>query len=131
MPDYSIKYVPEGDIATVRFRQKFVVETILPAILDLKRYPRYHETVGVLWDLREADLSLLTAESLSDVFKSKNALEPNKPLRIAGLVSTEIDTHILRLWAEGLDDEVPNTRRWFLDEEEAMDWLRQARTTAG
>lgn len=131
MTDYSIVYAPEGDIATVHFRQKFVADTVLPAILDLKRYPRHSETVGVLWDLREADLSHLTAATLRDIFKSKNAVEPNKPLRIACLVSTEIDTHILRLWAEGFDDEVPSARRWFLDQEEAMNWLRQGRTATG
>lgn len=124
MTAYSIIYNPEGDVATVLFQEKFVSETILPAILELKRSPRHGDTVGVLWDLRQADLSYLTASTLREVFRSKNAMQPNRQLRIACLVSDEIDTHILRLWAEGFDDDMPNIRRWFLDRDEAMAWLR-------
>ncbi|MCR9070086.1 MAG: hypothetical protein NXI18_00040 [Alphaproteobacteria bacterium] len=128
MTGYSIHLDPEGDVATVFFWEKFVSETILSAIMELKRNARYSEIVGVLWDLRQADLSYLTACSLREVFVTKNAVTPNKRLRIACLIAAEIDSYIMHLWAEGFDDDQPNIRRWFLDRDEAMAWLRAGDT---
>ena len=125
MRGYTVTYAAEGDIAEVRFRERVLAETILPVVLELKRYPDYHALTGVLWDLTDADLSHLTMTALAEVFRSKNAVEPSKPLRIACVVSAEIDTHILRLWAEGFDDDKPISRRWFLDRKEAITWIRR------
>lgn len=125
MNRYTVSFSADNVVAEIAFRDRFVAHTILPAILELKRLGDYQTLQAVMWDLRQADLSDLTIDSLREIFRSKNELAPAKQLRVACVVSTETDSHILKLWAEGFDDEKPNLRRWFLDKDEAIAWLRQ------
>ncbi|MDF1792993.1 MAG: hypothetical protein P1U88_13835 [Thalassobaculaceae bacterium] len=106
-------------------RDRFVPETIIPIIQELKGLDPDGRRKGVVWDLRDADLSQLTSAALRDIFRSKNERSPYRYLRIACVVSSEIDSHILKLWAEGFDDARPYHRRWFFDLAEAVAWLLQ------
>lgn len=123
MQSYRITYSAGGHVAEVVLRGKFLPSTVMPVIVELRRYNSDGRLDGVLWDLREADLSDLTIAALRDIFRSKNALTPVKRLRIACLVATEGDAQILKLWAEGFDDDRPHHRRWFFDREEGLAWL--------
>ena len=124
MSGYTITVTDERDVAEIDFRDRFVAETIIPVIQDLKSRSTDVERAGIIWDLRHADLSDLTMENLRDVFQMKNSVQPIPPLRIACVVSNPTDAHILKLWAEGFDDTKPYRRRWFFCRDEALAWIR-------
>lgn len=124
MSGYTITFSAEGDIAAIDFRGRFVAETIIAVIQELKSQRTGVERKGIIWDLRQADLSDLTIAALRDVFQMKNKVRPIRPLSIACVVSNPTDAHIIKLWAEGFDDNKPYRRRWFFDTEEAMAWIQ-------
>ena len=124
MSRHTVTFTAEGDIAEIEFRDSFVTAKIVPIIQALKNNPEAAHIRGVLWDLRQADLSGLTIDTMRDVFRMKNEVQPRVALRIACVVSGPTDTHILKLWAEGFDDAQPHTRRWFFGKREARAWLR-------
>ena len=130
MSRHTVTFSAERDLVEIDFRDRFVTENILAIIHALKALPDADRFRGVLWDLREADLSGLTIGTLRDVFRMKNEGEPRQPLRIACVVSSPTDAHILKLWAEGFDDARPYWRRWFFCRQEALDWLRAEEGTA-
>lgn len=124
MSDYTITFNAERDVAEIDFRGHFVAETIIPVIQDLKGRATGVDRKGILWDLRQADLSDLTIETLRDLFQMKNKIQPIRPLSIACVVSNPTDALILKLWAEGFDDTRPYSRRWFFSKDEARAWIQ-------
>jgi hypothetical protein len=123
MNGYAITFNDKRDVAEITFRDRFVAETIIPIIQELKALSTGVDRKGIVWDLRQADLSDLTMETLRDIFQMKNKVQPIRPLWIACVVSNPTDAHILRLWAEGFDDNKPYHRRWFFSTEEAHAWI--------
>lgn len=127
MSGYTITFNAERDVAEIDFRDRFVAETVIPIIHELRGLDDGVERKGIVWDLRQADLSGLTMAMLRDVFTVKNEVRPARPVRplsIACVVSNPTDAHILKLWAEGLDDSRPYRRRWFFCTQEAHAWIQ-------
>lgn len=123
MSGFTIAFNAERDVAEIDFRDRFVAETVIPVIRELKTLGAGVERKGIVWDLRQADLSDLTISVLRDVFRLKNEAGPVRPLYIACVVSNPTDAHILKLWAEGFEDSKPYRRRWFFSTQEAHAWI--------
>lgn len=94
MSRHTVTFNAERDLVEIDFRDRFVTENILAIIHALKALPDADRFRGVLWDLREADLSGLTIGTLRDVFRMKNeesrasgcaspAWSPARPTRIS------------------------------------------------
>lgn len=131
MSGYSITFTAERDVAEIDFRDRFVAEKIIPVIEELRRHGQGVRRKGTIWDLRHSDLSDLTITTLRDVFQLANPTGARvQPLRIACLVSNPTDAHILKLWAEGFDDDKPYSRRWFFCRSEALAWIHEADAVA-
>lgn len=124
MNGYSISFNAERDVAEIDFRDRFVAETIIPIIQELKTIATGVERKGIVWDLRQADLSDLTMASLREIFALKNKIRPIRPLYVACVVSSPTDAHIIKLWAEGFEDTKQYFRRWFFTPQEAHAWIR-------
>ena len=126
MPSHTITYSAERDVAEVDFRDRFVAPAVIPIICELKRCAGAGIRKGIVWNLKDADLSDLTIEGMRDIFRVKNEVQPNRALRIACVVAHATDANIVRLWAEGFSDSNPHHRRWFYCRDEAHAWVRAA-----
>ena len=122
-PSYSLRFSEDGSVCEIDFRDSFAFEHIFVVIQSLKEDIRYGGLRSVLWDLRRADLSNLTLSDLRSIFARQKQISPTKYLRVACVISSDVDSYILRLWQDAGVDGNPNLRRWFLDMDSAREWL--------
>jgi hypothetical protein len=124
LPTYELDFDEDGTVCTIDFRDRFVAENIFVVIGHLKKDPRYEVLQGVVWNLRHADLSSLTLSELKDIFTRQKQMSPSKFLRVACVISSDVDSYILKLWQDIRLDANPNQRRWFFNMEDARVWVR-------
>lgn len=124
MARHSITFIDDGTRVEIRFAGQLEAASALSAVFELKSDPRYPGVTGVLWDLTDADLSVITIDVYRTIFTEQTTMPTARSLRIAKLVSGAFDGHILNLWAEGFGDAVGHRRRWFTDRARALAWLR-------
>ena len=120
-----VAFLEAGRIAEITFNDRIHIETMMPVIVGLKKDARYAGLNGVVWDLRDADLSVLTLQTLKDIFSTQKSIPPTKTLRVACVIASDSDSDILKLWETGLHSANPNHRKWFLDLTAARAWASE------
>jgi|TARA_E500000318_G_scaffold104663_1_gene110858 hypothetical protein len=89
----------------------------------LDAYEEYGAGIPVLWDLREADLSQYTTAEMEITNTFLRRYPGRRNTKSASVVGDRGALLLARLWAVYGTDRMPQERRAFLKQEEALAWL--------
>ena len=121
--DSRISHASAKGILTVKFEGRVDLDSLTKYIAQHREAWIKHACI--LYDMLEVDLSVVTADyvvKLPDSFREINKLRAGG--RTAGLVTKEFELIAKFVVADYETQDFPVEYRTFLDEEEALAWLR-------
>jgi len=101
----------------------FDAESVPAIVAELERHPAYPQALGILWDVRDADLSVYRIEDMERAWVRRSGVRPHGwKLRIAMVSTAPMDRFIMRLWQTGAGASERVERQSFHDIDAARRW---------
>lgn len=122
---YSIHIDDAKAMTTLRFTGRVTASEVLEALVQLTAHAGYRAGMARLWDGREADLSEMTRDDFLLLAHALRPIQsPSPGVRVALLVSRDIDFGIMRMFESWEGDDLPAAIRVFRDLQAAEAWLK-------
>ncbi len=127
----TLAFDTASGIAMVRLEGVVTVPELAEAFSRLKLEPEYREGIPRLWDARHADMSELGAAEFRMIGSAAQESGLSNPgLRVAFLVSRDVDFGIGRMFQSTVAETLPAEMAIFRAYDAAMSWLREGQSSA-
>jgi len=123
MSKHTVCYHQDAGFIEIRYSGQFTVAAFLKIIGEIKESALFATARGVLWDIRDADISEMKFNDISEIHARQNPESRPAPRRVATIILSELDSHVMKLWSQGIGDPNGIERRWFYAREEAIAWI--------
>lgn len=119
----DLKFDKDKNICVIKLTGLLSRDTILHAFDAAVSHVNYQPGMGRLWDFRKADLSLITAETISSMAKySMNFPAGINDVKVAFAVTRDLEYGLTRMF-ESFSAQAKTKINVFKSLEEAEDWL--------